>query len=216
MVQEAGPALLGVVHASRVIRDSTVAMLHEQPGMRVVRAYGNVTDVLAEPIAETHILLYDLATARQDGPSQLVSLHAQLPQARILMFNVMDDDQAIIECVRVGASGCVLQDATMDDLIAAIRSVAGGTPHSSPRVITSLFSYVAGLQAGEDRVPLSTLTPREEQILQLLAGGMSNKEIAQELHLQPQTVKNYVHLVLQKLDLRSRLDVIKLFRSGRR
>jgi len=65
-------------------------------------------------------------------------------------------------------------------------------------------------------MPPSNLTPREEKILQLLAGGLSNKEIAQELHLQPQTVKNYVHLVLQKLDLRSRLDVIKLFRSGRR
>ena len=216
MDQETGTALLGVVHASRVIRDSTVAMLSEQPGLRVVHTYGHVGDVLADPVAEEHILLYDLATARQDGPTQLMSLHAQLPQARILMFNVMDDDQAIIECVRVGASGCVLQDATLEDLVTAIRSVARGTPHSSPRVITSLFSYVAGLQAGEDRLPPSNLTPREEQILQLLAEGLTNKEIAQELHLQPQTVKNYVHLVLQKLDLRSRLDVIKLLRSGRR
>ncbi len=216
MGQENGTTLLGIVHASRVIRDSTVAMLNERPGMRVVRAYGSVAEVLAKPVAETHILLYDLATAHQDGPPQLMSLHAQLPQARILMFNVMDDDQAIIECVRVGAAGCVLQDATLDDLVTAIRSVARGTPHSSPRVITSLFSYVASLQAGEDRMPPSNLTPREEQILQLLAGGLSNKEIAQELHLQSQTVKNYVHLILQKLDLRSRLEVIKLFRSGRR
>jgi DNA-binding NarL/FixJ family response regulator len=131
-------------------------------------------------IAAAHILLYDLATARQDGPSQLMSLHAKLPQARILMFNVMDDDQAIIECVRVGASGCVLQDATLDDLVAAIRSVAQGTPHSSPQVITSLFSYVASLQAGEDRLPPSNLTPREEQILQLLAEGLSNKRIEQQ------------------------------------
>lgn len=208
--------LLGIVHASRVIRDGTVTMLSQQPGLRVVRTYGNAAAVLADPIAEPHVLLYDLATARQDGPQQLMPLHSTLGQAKILMFNVVDDDQAIIECVRVGASGCVLQDATMDDLLAAIRSVARGTPHSSPRVITSLFSYVAGLQAGEDRLPPSNLTPREEQILQLLAGGLSNKEIAQQLHLQPQTVKNYVHLVLQKLDLRSRLDVIKLFRSARR
>lgn len=216
MGQESGPILLGVVHASRVVRDSTVAMLAAQPGIDVVRVYGGVADVLAEPITGTHILLYDLATAHQDGPSQLMSLHVQLPQARILMFNVMDDDQAIIECVRVGASGCVLQDATLGDLVAAIRSVAQGTPHSSPRVITSLFSYVASLQAGEDRLPPSNLTPREEQILQLIAEGLSNKEIAQQLHLRSQTVKNYVHLILQKLDLRSRLDVIKLFRAGRR
>jgi len=216
MEQEPGSILLGVVHASRVIRDSTVAMLAVQPAMRVARAYATAVDVMTEPISGPHILLYDLATARQDGPSRLMGLHARLPQARLLMFNVMDDDQAIIECVRVGASGCVLQDATVEDLVAAIRSVARGTPHSSPRVITSLFSYVAGLQAGEDRGPPSNLTPREEQILQFLAEGLSNKEIAQQLRLRPQTVKNYVHLILQKLDLRSRLDVIKLFRSGRR
>jgi two-component system response regulator DesR len=82
-------------------------------------------------------------------------------------------------------------------------------------VITSLFSYVASLQAGEDRLPPTPLTKREEQILQLIAEGLSNKEIAQKLYLQPQTVKNYVHLILQKLDLRSRLDVIKFLRSGR-
>jgi len=208
--------LLGVVHASRVVRDGTAAMLGQQPGLRVVRAYGRAAEVLADPITDHHILLYDLATARQDGPQQIVALHNALPHARILMFNVGDDDRAIIECVRVGASGCVLQDATMDDLLLAIQAVARGTPYSSPRVITSLFAYVAGLQAGEDRPPPSNLTPREEQILQFLAEGLSNKEIAQQLHLQPQTVKNYVHLVLQKLDLRSRLDVIRLFRSARR
>lgn len=209
-------ALLGIVHSSRVIRDGTVAMLKGQPGVQVVRAYGGAGEVLAGPIPDHHILLYDLATARQDGAQQLMGLHTALPQAKILMFNVIDDDQAIIECVRIGASGCVLQDATMDDLVTAIRSVAGGTPHSTPRVITSLFSYVAGLTAGEERMPPSALTPREEQILQLLAEGMSNKEIADRLRLRPQTVKNYVHLVLQKLDLRNRLDVIKLFRSSRR
>ena len=104
----------------------------------------------------------------------------------------------------------------MEDLVAAIRSVARGVPYTSPRVITSLFSYVAGLQAGEDRPPPSNLTPREEQVLRLLAEGMSNREIAAQLRLRPQTVKNYVHLILQKLDLRSRLDIIKLFRTGRR
>jgi DNA-binding NarL/FixJ family response regulator len=68
----------------------------------------------------------------------------------------------------------------------------------------------------EDRPAAAPLTPREKQILQLMAEGLSNKEIAQQLYLQPQTVKNYVHPVLQKLNLRSRLDLIRSLRSNKR
>ncbi len=209
------PIAIGVVHASRLIRDELKDMLTRQPGLQVVGSFGNAKQVLEHPPDEELVLVYDLATAHQDGPAPVMDLHQRLPRAKMLMFNVVDDDQAIIECVRVGASGCILQDASLEELVAAIRSVARGTPPSSPRIITSLFSYVARLQTGEDRLPPLPLTKREEQILQLMAEGLSNKEIAQKLYLQPQTVKNYVHLILQKLDLRSRLDVFKFLRSGK-
>ncbi len=209
------PTAIGIVHASRLIRDELKDLLTRQPGLRVVGSFGNAKEVLEHPPEEELVLVYDLATARQDGPAPVMDLHQRLPRAKMLMFNVVDDDQAIIECVRVGASGCILQDASLEELVAAIRSVSRGTPPSSPRVITSLFSYVARLQTGEDRLPPIPLTKREEQILQLMAEGLSNKEIAQKLYLQPQTVKNYVHLILQKLDLRSRLDVFKFLRSGK-
>ncbi len=209
------PVAVGLVHASHLIRQGIRDLLSRQAEVHVAATFADAQAVLQQPISEEHILVYDLATARQDGATVVMELHARLPQAKILMFNVMDNDEAIIECVRVGASGCILQDATLDDLLAAIRSLARGTPHSSPRVITSLFSYVAGLQAGEDRLPPQPLTRREEQILQLLAQGLSNKEIAQQLALRPQTVKNYVHLILQKLDVRSRLELIRHLRTGK-
>jgi DNA-binding NarL/FixJ family response regulator len=207
---------VGIVHASRLIREETRDLLTRQPGIRVVETFRSARDVLQQPLAGVHVLLFDLSTARQDGPALMMELHQRVPHARILMFNVVDDDQAIIECVHVGASGCILQDASLEDLLAAIRSVAQGTPYSSARVITSLFAYVASLQARGDRPRPFPLTKREEQIFQMLAEGLSNKEIAQQLSLRPQTVKNYVHLILQKLDLRSRLEAIKLLRSGKR
>lgn len=206
---------VGIVHASLLIREGIRDLLSRQAEVRVAGAFGDARDVLEHPIPDEHVLVYDLGTALQDGAAALLELHKSLPGAKILMFNVPDDDQAIIECVRVGASGCILQDATLDDLLAAIRSLARGTPHSSPRVITSLFSYVASLQAGEDRPPPPPLTRREEQILQLVAQGLSNKEIAQQLYLRPQTVKNYVHLILQKLNIRSRLELIRKLRVGK-
>ena len=144
-----------------------------------------------------------------------MALHRTLPQAKLLMFNVDDDDQAIIECVRAGASGCILQEATVDELLAAVHSLMSGMAPQSPRVITSLFSYVASLQRGDERAEPVPLTPREEQILALMAEGLSNKEIAARLVLQPQTVKNYAHLVMQKLDLHSRLDVVRTLRGRR-
>lgn len=210
------PISVAIVHGSRLMREGVRDVLDRQSGIRAAATFGDARAVLAQPVTQPHVLLYDLATARQDGADLVMQFPARLPQARILMFNVLDDDQAIVECVRVGASGCVLQDASIEDLVTAIRAVASGVPHTSARVITSLFSYVASLQSGEDRPKPIPLTKREEQILELLAEGMTNKEIAQKLYLQPQTVKNYVHLILQKLDLRNRLDVIKLLRSGRR
>ncbi len=209
------PIAVAIIYSSRVMREGLKETLSRQPGLRVVGAFSSAGEVLAQASAEDQILVYDLGTAHQEGAARVMELHERLPRTKMLMVNVVDDDQAIIECVRAGASGCILQDASLEELVAGIRSIAQGTPYPSPRVITSLFSYVASLQAGEDQLPPTPLTKREEQILQLLAEGLSNKEIAQKLYLQPQTVKNYVHLILQKLDLRSRLDVIKFLRSGR-
>jgi len=209
------PVTVGIIHVSSLIRDGITDVLSRQPGVRVVRTFDSARKVLTQPIQEDHILLYDLVTNHQDGMALMTALRQKVPQGKILIFGVADDDQAIIECVQAGASGCILQNASLEDLLAAIRSLAHGTPPMSPWVITTLFRYVARLQAGEDRPPASPLTPREEQILQFMAKGLSNKEIAQKLYLQPQTVKNYVHLVLQKLNLRSRLDVIRSLRSGK-
>ena len=210
------PMVVGIIHANRLNREGLRDLLSRNPGVRVGGVFDNARQVLERPVPGQHVLLYDLGTLHQDGPDLMQQLRRRLPDVKTLVFGVADDDQAIIECVRAGASGCVLQDATLDELVAAIRSLDQGTPPTSPRIVTTLFRYVASLQAGDEPMPTTPLTPREEQILQMIAEGLTNKEIAKKLVLQPQTVKNYVHLILQKLNLRNRLAVIRLLRSGKR
>ncbi len=208
------PVAVGLIHSSPLIREGIGNLLKLQRGVRVVATFENARDVLQRPIAGEHVLLYDMDTNHQDGPALMAQLRS-LPGIGILIFGVTDDDAAIIDCVRAGASGCILQGASIEDLVGAIHSLAEGRPPTSARVVTTLFSYVARMQAGEDHPPLGPLTPREEQILQMMVEGLANKEIAQKLYLRPQTVKNYVHLVLQKLNLHSRLEAIRAFRSGK-
>lgn len=204
---------VGIIHASPIIGEGISDLLSRQPGIAVVATYESARDVLEQPPHGEHVLLCDLTAIRRDGQALVAELRQQVPQARLLVFGVSDDVESILECVRAGASGCILENISLDDLLAGIRSLARGTPPMSPRVVTTLFSYVAGLQAADDQPPATPLTPREEQVLRLMAEGLSNKEIAGSLHLGPQTVKNYVHQVLQKLNLHSRLDVLRASRD---
>ncbi|MEX2045896.1 MAG: response regulator transcription factor [Chloroflexota bacterium] len=209
------PVRVGVVHGSRLISEGLRDLLAREPSVSVVGLFSELGAAARDPLAGSHVLLADLASVRAAGMAGLQAVLVAAPEGRILVFDVEDDDAAIVECVRAGAAGCVLRDASLVELVAAIASVVDGTVPASPRIITSLFRFVAEQAEGRE-ASISDLTPREEEILQLLAEGLSNKEIAGRLFLQPQTVKNYVHLVFQKLDVHSRLDVIRLLRSRRR
>jgi len=209
------PVPVVIVHQSPVLRAGLAELLSRRPDIHLRGDCASAADLLRDPVPTEHVLLYDLGAAHHDGVERLKQIRERIPQARVLMFNVTDDDRAIIECVQVGAAGCVLEDASLEEIVSAIHSLAGGTPTASPRVITSLFKYVATLSKGEEPLQAERMTVREEQILALLAEGLSNKEIAHQVHLQPQTVKNYAHLIFQKLDVHSRLDLLRVLRGRR-
>jgi DNA-binding NarL/FixJ family response regulator len=201
------PIAVVVVHGSPPIREALAELLGRQPDLRVVGAHPTTAAMAGGPPAD--VVLCDLAaaTAGAIGP---------VAPARLLVFDVADEDRTIIDCVQVGASGCVLRDADLEELVAGIHAVAAGVAPCSPRVVTSLFRYVAGLRGEDHPVLARALTGREEEVLRLVAQGLSNRQIAERLGLRPQTVKNHVRRVFEKLDVHSRLELVGALRAGAR
>jgi DNA-binding NarL/FixJ family response regulator len=136
---------------------------------------------------------------------------------RVLVLTTFDLDDYVFEALRAGASGFLLKDAPAEDLVRAVRVVAAGDGLLAPTVTRRLIAEFARRPARGASVParLRALTPRETEVLQLIAGGLSNGEIARELVLGEQTVKTHVGRILAKLDLRDRTQVVVLaYESG--
>jgi len=131
------------------------------------------------------------------------------------LLPIQDD---VVEYVRAGVSGFVLKAATLDDFLHAIRSVAQGANILPPPLTVSLFSQIADLavRRGEGQALQAVrLTKREREVVDLITAGMSNKEIAHQLHLSTDTIRSHVHNVLEKLALRSRLQVAAYMHAQR-
>ncbi len=160
------------------------------------------------------VVLMDIRMPKLDG----IEATRQLPGHKVLILTTFGLDEYIVEALRAGASGFLLKDAPVEELIAAVRTVAAGEAQLSPAVTRRLLDQVA------HRLPttvpvavdgLGELTPREHEVLQLMAGGLSNAEIAAALVVSEATVKTHVSSVLSKLGLRSRIQaVIYAYEAG--
>ena len=195
---------VAIVHGSPLVREGLAEVLGRRSDVRVVGLHPTLA-AMREAAAGASVVLCDLAAARAGAATD--------GAARLLVFDVADEDRTIIDCVQVGASGCVLQDAGLDELVAGIHAVATGVAPCSERVVTSLFRYVASRRDEQHPVLAPSLTVREEEVLRLVAAGLGNRQIAERLGLRPQTVKNHVRRVFEKLDVHSRLELIGALRD---
>jgi DNA-binding NarL/FixJ family response regulator len=204
-----------VVSELRVLRDGLCRALAEAPNIRVVAAAARWNRLGIQPDAGVPAVLLLDAT----GGSvvvDLADLAAFAPHVRIVMVGVDDGDAEIISYAEAGASGYLTRDGSFADLVRILEEVARGELSCSPRVAAALIRRVSMLAAG--RRPASgtaSLTEREAEILGLISAGLSNKEIAARLYIALATVKNHVHNVLDKLEVRSRFDAAAWY-SGQR
>ena len=164
---------------------------------------------------EPTVVLMDIRMPDMDGLQATREILAANPAARILILTTFDLDEYIYEALSAGASGFVLKDDPPEQLIAAIRTVAAGDALLSPAVTNRVISRFARLQRPEPPKELDDLTSREADVLRLIAKGLSNAEIGEELFISDTTVKTHVTHVLQKLGLRDRVQAVVLaYQSG--
>jgi len=165
------------------------------------------------------VLLSDsLATGESDF-SFLQRLTQANPDLQVVLIGMKDDEATFLRAVCSGVAGYVLEDAPAMDVLAAVRAVQRGEAFCPPRLARVLFQYVAG-QAQRPNVQFRLqygLTRREQQLLPLIAEGLTNKEIAQHLNLSEQTIKNHIHRMLRKAGAPDRLSIVELcYAAGKR
>lgn len=201
------PIRVAVADDHPVVRDGLVAMLETQPDFEVVGEAGNGPDVLAL-VASTRpeVLLLDLEMPQLDGVGVLRRLRSEGATTRVIVFTVYDTDERIIAAVEAGAAGYLLKGAPRAEVFASVRTVAAGGSLLTPTAAAAVLRKVQGETAPRSWAP--ALTPRERSVLQHLARGLGNKQIAAQLGISERTVKFHLSSVFTKLGAGNRAEAV--------
>jgi DNA-binding NarL/FixJ family response regulator len=201
--------LLADDHA--VVRVGLAQILRNQPDFEVVAEVADGRDAV-EAIRsrdDIHLAVLDIAMPRLTGLQAAREIAALRPGVRMIMLSVHDSEQYFFEALRVGASGYVLKTAADQDLVEACRAAMRGEPFLFPGAVRALVrDYLERAREGED-VREDPLTPRESEILKLIAEGYTGKQIADELVISQKTVDRHRSNILEKLGLRDRVDLTR-------
>ena len=202
-----------------VVRAGFAALLDTQPDFTVLGTTADGTEaVLLCRELRPDVVLMDVRMPHLDGIEATRQLAgAGDPGPRVLILTTFDLDQYVFDALRAGASGFLLKDVTAERLFDAVRVVAAGEALLAPAVTRRLISEFTRLRPVPDAAPaaLGTLTPRETEVLRLVAEGLSNPEVARRLVVTEETVKTHVSRILSKLGLRDRTQaVVAAYESG--
>jgi two-component system, NarL family, response regulator NreC len=202
-----------IIEDNRVLRDGITAMLNEQTDMHVVATIGSGNNIILKASQiQPHIILMDLSLTSFRESSVVQSIRKKIPETRVIGMGFIPTQSDIVEFVEAGASGFILKSATVKEFLGTIRSVAQGEKILPPSLTGSLFSHVIEIALKQKKGKLTNavrMTKREREIIALIADGMSNKEIAQQLNIATHTVKSHVHNIMEKLALHTRLQIAK-------
>ncbi len=205
---EAAPARIRVflVDDHELIRRGLRAFLEGEPDMDVVDEAASARDAVGKvPIVKPDLVVLDIRLPDGNGVEVCRELRARCPEAKVIMLTSFADDTALMDSIMAGASGYILKATKQDELLAALRKVAAGQSLIDPAITASVFRRLR--RQAESSDALDALTTQERRILDLIAEGLTNREIAERIRLAERTVKNYVSHILAKLGMKHRTQV---------
>jgi DNA-binding NarL/FixJ family response regulator len=208
-----GPVSVLVVDETRLYRDGIAEMLRRVPDIGDVRTAGTLGRA-ASSVREMSAPIVLLGPGMAASRATLEMIRAHDRWTKVVVVAVPDDDDAVVACAEAGVDGWVLRPEPIDRLVEVITSASRGEVQCSPRTTARLIDRVAELANPASAGGMSRLTEREHEILVLVADGRADKEIAAELSIALRTVKNHVHSILEKLDVRRRGEAAAVWREA--
>lgn len=195
-----------LVDDQTIIRQGLRSLLEAKPDLQIVGEAENGQIALQQvEILQPDVVLMDIRMPGMDGVAATQSITQNFANTKVLVLTTFDDDEYVSQAMRVGANGYLLKDTPSEELALAIRLVHRGYTQLGPGLLEKAFStQIAATPPIALPQELAELTPREREVLCLIAAGASNREIAESLHIAESTVKNYVTNILSRLHLRDR------------
>jgi DNA-binding NarL/FixJ family response regulator len=210
----AEPIRAMIVDDHALFRRGLEMVLDSEPDIELVGQASDGAEAV-EKAAESlpDIVLMDIRMPRSSGIEACRAMKEAAPSAKIVILTISDEEEDLFEAIRAGASGYLLKDIPLDEVAGAVRAVYGGQSLINPSMAGKLLTEFATLAKRDDEeraqeLPAPRLTEREMQVLKLVARGMNNRDIAKELFISENTVKNHVRNILEKLQIHSRMEAV--------
>jgi DNA-binding NarL/FixJ family response regulator len=211
---QAEPIRAMIVDDHALFRRGLEMVLDSEPDIELVGQASDGAEAV-EKAAESlpDVVLMDIRMPRSSGIEACRAMKEAAPSAKIVILTISDEEEDLFEAIRAGASGYLLKDIPLDEVAGAVRAVYGGQSLINPSMAGKLLTEFATLARRDDderaqEVPAPRLTEREMQVLKLVARGMNNRDIAKELFISENTVKNHVRNILEKLQIHSRMEAV--------
>jgi DNA-binding NarL/FixJ family response regulator len=192
-----------------IVRSGLKKILDSKPDMEVVAEAEDGAEAVDKALKEdVHLVILDVSMPRKTGIQAAAELHKRKPELRVLMLSMHDSEQFLFEALKAGASGYVLKSGADTDIVDAVRAAMRGDSYLYPSAVATLVrDYVERGGRGEEQ--FDVLTPRELEVLKLIAEAYTSKEIAKELWISIKTVERHRQNILDKLGMRDRVELTR-------